>query len=213
MRKILYESKQTFENDINKVSAWVQKLSKFWGVHPSAFNLLPCPKGQVAGPIHITLKTDLIVREANATSDGSQNRQNDSQSTGSFTQVTSSDSQSTDNSGQMTEEEDVTMSELASSQQESGSCMSNTLNAVQRNTNALTSKEHLFYTSGIIEDISIIEKVTFTHPVPWVLVIEKETMFNDCITKFNQALNSGRNNNGKGFGIIITVNRMKDILF
>lgn len=206
MRRILYESKQTFENDINKVSAWVQKLSKFWGVHPSAFNLLPCPKGQVAGPIHITLKTDLIVRE-------SQDRHDDSQSARSFTRATFSNSQSTNDSNQTTEEEDITMSELASSQQESGSCMSNTLNAVQRNTNARTSTEHLFYTSGIIEDISIIEKVTFTHPVPWVLVIEKETMFNDCITKLNQALNNGRNNNGKGFGIIITVNRMKDILF
>lgn len=202
MRKIFYESKQTFENDTAKVYAWVARLSKFWGVHSSAFNILPSPKGLVAGPISVKLKTNSIPREPNQRSDDSQN---DSQSARSFTQTTLGDSQITTGDSQMTVGNDANMSESGPNESQTTGCTLSTVNATQSATISGASKQRLIYTPSLIEDLSIIEEITFTHPVPWVLVIEKDTLFSEYVQKLNQALQNESDNGGKGYGIIITV--------
>lgn len=205
MRKIFYESKQTFENDMAKVYAWVARLSKFWGVHSSAFNILASPKGLVAGPISVKLKTNFIPREPNPRSDDSQTTQNDSQSARSFTQTILGDSQITTGDSQMIVENDTNMSESGLSQSQNTGCTLSTVNATQSATISGASKQRLIYTPSLIEDLSIIEEITFTHPIPWVLVIEKDTVFSECVQKLSQALQNESDNGGKGYGIIITV--------
>lgn len=192
-----------------KVYSWVEKLSKFWGVHSSAFNILPSPKGLVAGPISIQMKSNSIFREGNTMSDDSQTIENDSQSTRISTQTTDGDLQILNGYNPTPVEDDLNMSNSDPNQQKASDSTPSTLNETRSTAITGTSKQRLIYNPSLIEDISIIEKITFTQPVPWVLIIEKDTVFSECVQKLNRALQNESDNGGKGYGIVITVRRMR----
>lgn len=215
MRGIFYESKTAFENNASNVAPWIKRLSTFWGVHSSAFNVLPCPKGLVAGPIRIKLKENFMARDVIASYKEISTTRDNSRSTHESTQTTTCDSQTSSVSSQTTIESDTPMADQNENNDKTDS-MSRNLSAASHDTmqsigGSQVPCDTLIYTPTVIEDISIIEEVSFMQAVPWVLIIEKDTIITECVQKLNQALQSGSDNGGKGYGILITVSLLNSI--